>query len=423
VPGPSRSGSSFASGAPLAALLVILPLARGGVGISARLGAVVLATLSLVLLARRRLGLPWHAIPLGGVVGIVALQLLPVPAALHPLSPGARSLFEAVLAPLGLYPATRPLSLDPPETALELADCAAGLAAFVAAWTLGATRRGRELILSAIPTSGVIVAAVIIGRALAGAGTLLAPTFPFVNPNHLAGFMCLTSLAALGLAMRERGQARLLWLVAFMACASMVLFSLSRGGIAALLAGLGVFVALTFRRSREAVALPGWSRLALASGLSVVIALGAWVALRPLLRELESLRPLGEEDKTSLWSLAISMVRDFPALGVGRTQRARLAQRPARGAVHVQVVGEHEPRARPRGGVGHRAVEPLEAAEPAYGGRARGAGSGQVVQCGRQRRGDRQRGRARHPTGARQPQSAVDLCLRRVADDGQHLAW
>ncbi len=118
----------------LAGLVAALPLWRGGVAWQALLAATVLAPIALALSAQAPTRLPVAALGLLVVLVVVALQLVPLPAGLHRLSPRTASTFELVLAPLGRYPATRPFSLDPAGTGRSLAQAVLGLAAFATAW-------------------------------------------------------------------------------------------------------------------------------------------------------------------------------------------------------------------------------------------------------------------------------------------------
>ncbi|MBK9519343.1 MAG: O-antigen ligase family protein [Anaeromyxobacter sp.] len=300
--------------------MLLLPLARGGVDAPVELAAACLALLAALMAA-----------PAGGAVGLAglallvvlaatALQLAPLPAWLHLLSPSARDLFSGALAPLGLYPAARPLSLDPAATGRLLAASAGGLAAFWAAWALGETHRRRDLLVRALGLGGLLVALVALGQALLGFGTLLSPAAPFVNPNHLAGHLGLTSFVLLGLALKARGQARLLWLMAFALAGAVVFLSLSRGGIAAFLGGAVLFVALAAwrRRPEGSGAGPPRGRWALLGGLAAALSVAAYLALDPVLAELGTVGRAGEETKLALWRPALQLVRDYPLTGIGR---------------------------------------------------------------------------------------------------------
>lgn len=315
-----RGRGSLAWAALLALLLVAVPLARGGASAAVELGAAALAVLAALFIAPQRARGAWTGLLLLAPLLAMALQLLPLPAALHGISPGARGLFSAALAPLGLYPTARPLTLDPAATGRTLAAAAGGLATFWACWALGDTRRRRDLLERALGLGGLLVAAVALGQALLGYGTLLAPALPFVNPNHLAAHLGLSSFVLLGLALRSRGQARLLWLMAFAVASAVVFLSLSRGGIAAYLGGAALFMALGVRRRSQGGGGAGqgarwWLILA---GLAAALATAAYLALDPILSELRTAWRPGEELKVGLWRQGLAILRDYPLTGIGR---------------------------------------------------------------------------------------------------------
>jgi hypothetical protein len=314
-----RSSFSSAGALVLALLALALPLARGGVDPWAEAGGLALALLGLALATAREAAVPRTALVLLAVLGVAALQLVPLPPAVHRVSPGALRVFDVALAPLGLYPAARPLSLDPAASARELAKAIACTAAFAAAWTYADLRRRRDRVLHGLASSGILVAVVVLVAALLGLGALLAPRFPFVNPNHLAGFLNLTSFVALGLALRSHGQARALWLMGFAAAGAVSFLSLSRGGIAAFLLGAVIFVAVWVRSRRlEAETASPLRHGLLAGGLVAALGIAAYLALDPVLAELRTLRSAPEETKAQLLVPAAELIRDFPLVGVGR---------------------------------------------------------------------------------------------------------
>jgi Flp pilus assembly protein TadD len=301
--------------------VVVLPLARGGVDWPAETGAALLACLAAMLAAGvGPVSIPAVVLALGAVLVATALQLLPVPAALHrAVSPGAASVFETALAPLALYPAARPFSLDPPVTGRALAVGAASLLSALAAARLADSRRRRDRLLATVALSGLAVSAVGLLAALAGRAPLLEPRLTFVNPNHLAGFLNLTSFVSLGFALRSRGRTRLLWLIAFAVAASGVFLSLSRGGIAAFFVGAAVFGVLSLRRlGQEAGPRRPWRLAAVPAALAVALAVAAWLAFDPVLAEMRTVKGATSEAKARLWPAAASMLWEFPLTGVGR---------------------------------------------------------------------------------------------------------
>ncbi|HSN92607.1 MAG TPA: O-antigen ligase family protein, partial [Anaeromyxobacteraceae bacterium] len=305
----------------LALLVAGLPLARGGVDLPARLAALAIASGALLLAGRREpvaLGLP--AAALWGVSAFVVLQLVPLPPwLLRALSPAAARHAETFLGPLGLFPAWRPLSLDPGATCGALAKALACACAATAATPLAEPRERRELLLAAAALGGTAAAGVTLFAALAGLAPAIEPRFVFVNPNHLAALLVLTAPISLGFAVRGRGPRRFTWLLAFVASAVVLLLTLSRGGIAAFLLGGGAFAALLLRRARIR---PGRHRafawlLAPAAG-AVALAAGAFLAADPLLRALRTVPGVPDEAKLAMWPVAARLAARFPLAGIGR---------------------------------------------------------------------------------------------------------
>ncbi len=318
---PSRSRLSTTALLVLGFLVAALPLVRGGVDWPSETGAALLACLATLLAAASGpVPLPAAVLALAAVLLATALQLVPVPVTLHrALSPGAASVFETALAPLGLYPAARPFSLDPPVTGRSLAAGAACVLGALAAARLAESRRRRERLLATIALAGLAASAVGLLAALAGQAPLLEPRLTFVNPNHLAGFLNLTSFVSLGFALRSHGRARLLWLMAFALAGSGVFLSLSRGGIAAFFVGAAAFGVLYLRRlAQETGRKRPWRLAAVPAALAVALAVAAYLALDPVLAEMRTVKGATSELKLRLWPAAASMLRDSPATGIGR---------------------------------------------------------------------------------------------------------
>ena len=290
----ARGSSTTIAGAwLLAALVVAAPLGRGGVDLPVQLALAGLAAVALLLVSRGSERAPLLALPLLLAVAWGALQALPLPF-------------------LGA------VSRDPPATGRDLALGVAMLLAFTAAWAVAGTRRRRDLVLASLGVAGLAVALVALGSALLGLGPLLEPRVPFVNPNHLAGLLALTAFPVLGLALRRRGQARLLWLMGFVLVVAPLFLSLSRGGIGAFFGGAAVFLALASRRLRAPGMAPHPWRWAALTGLTAALGVVAYLALEPVLRELSTLRNAADESKLEMWRPALAMIRDHPLAGIGR---------------------------------------------------------------------------------------------------------
>lgn len=318
-PGSSRLAPRFAA-ALLAAGSVAVPLAKGGTHPWAIGGCLLVATLALIGSASEERPVPVAALFLGGLVIWAGVQLLPVPPALHALSPGARRIFETSLAPIGLYPAARAFALDPPAAAFALAQAIACTAAFVAAAMIPARGRTERIVLLGFAIAGTVVTIVVAARALTGTGTLLGPRFPFRDPNHLAGFLNLAAFATLGIALRERGPARALWLTACALMGALVFLTLSRAGIAAFALGVLLAVGLHARTRGANGPAAGPRRGSVLVGIGVLAGVGtaAFLALGPILEELRSIAAAPSDARVQLWPVALKVARDFSLVGEGR---------------------------------------------------------------------------------------------------------
>jgi tetratricopeptide (TPR) repeat protein len=324
-----HAGSTRSASVALVALLACgTALARGGVDLPVLALAALLAVAALFLAAGRRRreppALSALVVGLAAALAAIAAQLVPLPPALLGLlSPAARETFADVLAPVGLWPSWRPLSLDPGATALELSRAATLLAVAASGALLAESERRRDALLRAVALSGAVVVAVHYGAALLGLSPLLAPKVAFVNTNHLAGFFLVTAWPALGFALRARGPARAGWLAAFAFTSSGVFLSLSRAGIAAWFLAAGTFAVLRLRASAPAAAAVrparARGRTVAAAGLAAALAVAAWLAFDPVVAELATVSDGSTTDlKLGLWPAAASVLRDFPLAGIGR---------------------------------------------------------------------------------------------------------
>jgi tetratricopeptide (TPR) repeat protein len=258
-PEPLRRASTVALVAAVAGPTLLL----GGAAPGAAALATVLSATALGLLVasdRGRLVVPPLALLPLTVAGLSALQLVPLPPGLLGfLSPPLAELRAFALAPLDLD-GWRPLSHDPPATAAAVAGSLAAAAALIASAGLSRSRTSRRILAAGIGLTGVAVALIGFGHALADASTLfgihrfqntLLPFLtPFGNPNHLASFATLASVLLLGLAAdnAQHRSRQALWLAAAVAVGASAFLSLSRGGIAFWCAGQVAFLLLLVRR-------------------------------------------------------------------------------------------------------------------------------------------------------------------------------
>lgn len=319
--------------------LFFCPLALGSARLWAVAVALVLASLSLAAIAlsrhleQRRLVLPLFAFPLAAAAIACALQLCPLPPDLIALAaPATHALFTSSLAPLDLYPAWRPLSLDPPATARALATLLCCLTAFVAAAQIATSSRGRALLNATIGLSALTVALIGFGHALAHARTLFgtfsyaqaAPPFltTFGNPNHLAAFLTLgaLSLSTRALNATETGR-RFGWWLACLAVAVAIFLSLSRGGIIAFVIGQALL--LWNHRALDADAIHdsgGRRRLLAFLGLGTALACALYIAAQKLIGEWSTLTSLDglTHAKLPLLAATLPLIQTHWRFGVGK---------------------------------------------------------------------------------------------------------
>ena len=302
-------------------------------------------------------GSPPVATALGLVFCAGALQVVPLPeAALRAVSPARQAHDYAALhatetpaAPAAgsesLRPPPRTLSIAPARTLLGLAFLA-GLSIFF----LGCVRA-----LSVVRPSGLVRSIVVLGVLVALAGIVQEaggglrvygfwfprkawqPSAPFVNENHLAGWLVMAlSLSAghlCGAAARRRWRPPPDWrrlvvrlasrdaneivLVGFgvlvMALAILVTGSVS--GMVCLGAVSWLLAALALRRQ------PGRGRRVLVPAALALapLAAAAWAGLGAVGEEaaLSLSTALGPDGRIGLWADTLRMVRDFPLAGAG----------------------------------------------------------------------------------------------------------
>ncbi|HEY3449068.1 MAG TPA: O-antigen ligase family protein [Myxococcales bacterium] len=321
-------------------MLFFCPLAIATVhpwAVAVAAGLALLAV-ALAAVATLRSGEPF-LVPLPGiafaaVAAFVAFQLLPLPPLLVGLlAPATREVFDFVLAPLGRYPAWRPLSLDPPATANELVKAITYLCVFLAAAQVTRSRRAKARLVTMLGTVGIVVSVIGFGHALWGATSLFgvfsfkhaAPPFltTFGNPNHLSSFLalCATALLARVLVERDRKVATL-WGFGYLATGVGVLLSLSRGGIVAFVAAqamLAIAVWMVRKSEREGVSLEARA-FAVPASVMVVMAVAAYLAWDALAAELTSADTLDKlkDSKLQMWPTFWPLVRDHWLVGVGR---------------------------------------------------------------------------------------------------------
>ncbi len=320
---------------PALALVFVAPLAIGTVHVwsSGLVLALALLSFGALVLRRRRKARSFLLFPVGvallGACALVALQLVPLPSWLHRLLSHtgddlSRHLREGTrLGEEGWWP----LSLSAPATAAELMRLLACALGFIVAVNYFNDRQRARRMLKAVSICGFLVAVVALLSKLFSLPGVFG-LFPgrggehffgtFVNPNHQAAFLALTSLVSFGLTLsgRER-QGRMFFAAMGLFSGVGVFLTLSRGGMVAYLAGLMLMIVIV--ATRQSLRL---RRVALVQGLAAgLVLLAGYLAYDTIVRELRTLgdvQALREENKIQAWRGALSLMADYPVLGVGK---------------------------------------------------------------------------------------------------------
>jgi len=350
----TRAGArplSAAARAQLSAVTVILAwgvLAFGAVypwGYQPMAAACAVAGAAALASGRVRASLPRAVVlSLAAVVAAGLLQEVRMPLdLLRRLSPAAAGVLEQYDLAFALPGVTHALTIDPARTWTGL-----GLLACLGMFWIGLTGLLDEQlsvrIVQVVIAIGVVVALIAIGFAGNHSGkvygfwrprSLAAPFGPFVNRNHYAGWMLMSTLVGFGYfsaLLTEAGRAgdrswrqRLIWLstpdasrlimvgVALAVMSLSVLLSMSRSGIACLAFGLAAIGVLHARKTRG-----GWARTALVAGLLVSgVAAVAWAGADALATRFSTWQDDSLDGRIAAWRDAGVLVRRFPLTGTG----------------------------------------------------------------------------------------------------------
>lgn len=246
-----------------------------------------------------------------------ALQLLPLPVAwVAAISPQAASVRGA-----------GPLTLDVPGTCWELTRSLALLALALAALRLGAERRRSRWLLRGLILGGLLQSAVAAIHLLQNNTTSILGLYAlprgwegglgtFVNRNHAASLLLLTSGIAAGMLLEHRDR-RWRVLVGAALCAQIITLaqSLSRGALAAGAAVGTVLIAAGLRQrlGRAAALLVGLGTSALLLLLAVALLPDLSQRLQPVLDG-----SLARYQKVQVWRDVLPLIADFWIAGTGR---------------------------------------------------------------------------------------------------------
>ena len=283
-----------------------------------------------------------------------ACQLVPLPVGWHDLLSPHRAIVERTLrvgaawVSLDEQGAARPLSINPTQTAISLLT---GVAAVILFWTARAllAAGGLRRTTARVAWIGFAVSLVAILQRSTSPKLMYwiwdvpggKPYGPFVNRNHMATWLVMAIPLAIGCLVTrvrsratERGGGRrlalarvvgdsaALWLsgsAALMLAA--LLISLSRSGVAGLVAGAIVGGALAVPRLRASERRWLW----LLPVGAVVVAM-FYASPGALLDRFARARTVGAGGRVEIWRQTLPIVHDFPATGtgIGTFERAML---------------------------------------------------------------------------------------------------
>ena len=224
-----------------------------------------------------------------------------------------------------------PLSLDPPDTRVDVGRAGLALVAFIVAYHLASGKAAATGRLARSAPSGVAAVAIGLGHRILGVGKLYGAftpsrygrcwSGPFVNPNHTAELLELAAFVCLACSFqRPTALNRVGWLVGMLLCAGGAAATLSRGAVFALSRWPSlVFVFLRYfaadgrsgRPASAVLARPG------ASFSSVLLVLGAGVLGADQLVERFKTDAVSTDVRLHLWRDGLRVFAAHP-MGIGR---------------------------------------------------------------------------------------------------------
>ena len=324
-------------------------LATGGVELLEFAPAQILVLLLATLTFWRRgfprvpmLAASLLALPI--LISLVQMASLP-PAWVAAIMPQRAALLETLLVPINALPDSLTLSFSPYDTRLALLRFVCYALVFLLAFAAHQSLKERFGMANLLLTIGVLEAAYGCLEFLIGQRYLLRfgrwmPTLEatgtFTNRNHFAGLLEMIVpfvLAQILFARLAGGSSRrspwvnlivsplssrlLLRIVLLSLLLIALVFSRSRMGILACLAGMFVVAAIGFLEQRKRHLL-----LVLALVLSVPLAYSLWIGMSPVVERFEqlaesnSVEDLGDV-RLFIWSDTANLIRDYPWTGTG----------------------------------------------------------------------------------------------------------
>jgi hypothetical protein len=326
---PIKARAAWARPA-LGALALGAPMALGGAPYWAvptfavvALAGLVVAGWDRAVASRDRIVVCWLAL-----LGVLALQLAPLPPALlNLIDPVSAAASAGALDPMRVSRAAewRALHHDPGTGVADLLYLLGLGAAYLTA-TRVASRESGDRTLRLVAYGALLIAGTGLAHQITGQDRVFgfyhphaaSPPIisPLLNPNHLAALTGAGAILWLGLAVAaERAAQRTFAAVSAVLCGVVCMMSLSRGGVAATVGCILLFVGINARRGStdRSPARKGpqvWVGVAL--GAAIVLA-GLYVASTSLSDEYA----LGGASKLDNFRRALGLLRAHWLLGVG----------------------------------------------------------------------------------------------------------
>lgn len=211
----------------------------------------------------------WVLIAFGILMGATILQAIPLPAGLvSVIAPANADVWARALAPLREPgPSWHPISVAPPATHVEILKGALYGCVFLAALRVTFSDGGTRFLETVVIGSAALVAITSLAHAAVEAhrvygfyephdslGFEAGRRGPLLNPNHLAAYLNVGALTAMGVVIRERREAVIVavGLAAVVLLAGTSVWAASRGGTGSLVVGVVLVAALSYaaRRAR-----------------------------------------------------------------------------------------------------------------------------------------------------------------------------
>lgn len=321
---------------------------------------------------------------LGLLLAGIAAQIVPLPPSVITSVTPARDdadyrLLHAQRTMRAVDPMTpseppRTLSVEPSRTRLGLA-FAAGLSILLLGAARGFTAVRPTTFLRGVIVIGVLAAlAELVQLTLRGQASLLVygffhpintfqPAAPFMNRNHTAGFLVMTTAAAMGYLascvavgwrrVKPEWRERMLWfssregsesiLVAFaiMVMATGVIATQSRSGFLTLALAFLLFGFVVARRQ--------WSRgartIVLVAAVLAITGAAGFAGLDGIMKRLAAITMDDPAGRSAIWQSALAQARDFPLTGTGLNTfgvASRHYQDPARRLVMSDIEAHND---------------------------------------------------------------------------------